>query len=352
MKNLWNNKIKNKRTVDNYYQLVYNIVIILTMKGSFFMMTKGNKISIIGAGFVGSTTAFALMTSGLASEIVIVDINKEKAEGEAMDLSHGVSFVRPIDITSGEYADTKDSDIVIITAGVGQKPGETRLDCISKNLKIFKTIVPEVVKFSPNSILLVVSNPVDILTYITYKLSGFPSSRVIGSGTVLDTSRFKYLLSQHFEVDARNIHTYIMGEHGDSEIATWSLTSIAGMKVEEYCDICLKKCGGEIKVDIFKEVKEAAYKVIEKKGATYYAIALAIKRIVEAILRNENSILTVSSLLNGEFGIKDVYMGVPTILGREGVKKILQVRLNEEENTQLMESSMVLKGVIKDSKID
>jgi len=348
MKNLWNNKIKNKRTVDNYYQLVYNIVIILTMKGSFFMMTKGNKISIIGAGFVGSTTAFALMTSGLASEIVIVDINKEKAEGEAMDLSHGVSFVRPIDITSGEYADTKDSDIVIITAGVGQKPGETRLDCISKNLKIFKTIVPEVVKFSPNSILLVVSNPVDILTYITYKLSGFPSSRVIGSGTVLDTSRFKYLLSQHFEVDARNIHTYIMGEHGDSEIATWSLTSIAGMKVEEYCDICLKKCGGEIKVDIFKEVKEAAYKVIEKKGATYYAIALAIKRIVEAILRNENSILTVSSLLNGEFGIKDVYMGVPTILGREGVKKILQVRLNEEENTQLMESSMVLKGVIKD----
>jgi len=307
-----------------------------------------NKIAIVGTGFVGSTTAFALMTSGLASEIVIVDINKEKAEGEAMDLSHGVSFVRPIDITSGEYADTKDSDIVIITAGVGQKPGETRLDCISKNLKIFKTIVPEVVKFSPNSILLVVSNPVDILTYITYKLSGFPSSRVIGSGTVLDTSRFKYLLSQHFEVDARNIHTYIMGEHGDSEIATWSLTSIAGMKVEEYCDICLKKCGGEIKVDIFKEVKEAAYKVIEKKGATYYAIALAIKRIVEAILRNENSILTVSSLLNGEFGIKDVYMGVPTILGREGVKKILQVRLNEEENTQLMESSMVLKGVIKD----
>ena len=316
------------------------------------MRSNGNKISIIGAGFVGSTTAFALMNSGLASEIVIVDINKEKAEGEAMDLSHGVSFVRPIDITPGEYADTKDSDIVIITAGIGQKPGETRLDCISKNLKIFKSIVPEVVKFSPNSILLVVSNPVDILTYITYKLSGFPSSRVIGSGTVLDTSRFKYLLSQHFEVDARNIHTYIMGEHGDSEIATWSLTSIAGMKVEEYCDICLKKCGGEIKVDIFKEVKEAAYKVIEKKGATYYAIALAIKRIVEAILRNENSILTVSSLLNGEFGIKDVYMGVPTILGREGVKKILQVRLNEEENTQLMESSKVLKAVIKDSKID
>ena len=315
------------------------------------MRTKGNKISIIGAGFVGSTTAFALMTGGLASEIVIVDINKDKAEGEAMDLSHGASFVRPIEITSGEYADTKDSDIVIITAGIGQKPGETRLDCITKNLKVFKSIVPEVVKYSPNSILLVVSNPVDILTYITYKLSGFPSHRVIGSGTVLDTSRFKYLLSQHFEIDARNIHTYIMGEHGDSEIATWSLTSIAGMNVDEYCDICLKNCGGELKDNIYEEVKEAAYKVIEKKGATYYAVALAIKRIVEAILRNENSILTVSSLLKGEFGIDEVYMGVPTILGRDGVKKILQVTLNAEESKQLIDSSKVLKSVIKDSNI-
>ena len=255
------------------------------------MMINGNKISIIGAGFVGSTTAFALMNSALASEIVIVDINKDKAEGEAMDLAHGESFVRPINITSGEYADTKDSDIVIITAGVGQKPGQTRLDCVSKNLKIFKSIVPEIVRFSPNSILLVVSNPVDILTYITYKLSGFPSNRVIGSGTVLDTSRFKYLLSKHFEVDSRNIHTYIMGEHGDSEIATWSLTSIAGMNVDEFCEVCTEKCGGAMKLNIFKEVKEAAYSIIKKKGATYYAVALAIRRIVEAILINENSIL-------------------------------------------------------------
>jgi len=315
------------------------------------MMTRGNKISIIGAGFVGSTTAFALMASGLTSKIVIVDINKEKAEGEAMDLSHGVSFVRPIEITSGEYSDTKDSDIVIITAGVGQKSGETRLSCISKNLKIFQSIVLEVVKFSPNSILLVVSNPVDILTYITYKLSGFPSNRVIGSGTVLDTSRFKYLLSKHFEIDARNIHTYIMGEHGDSEIATWSLTSIAGMNVDEYCDTCTKNCGGEMKLNIYKEVKESAYTIIKKKGATYYAVALAIKRIVEAILSNENSILTVSSLLKGEYGIKDIYMGVPTVLGRDGVKKILEVKLNEDESDKLLESSKVLKEVIEDSKI-
>ncbi|MBZ9687156.1 L-lactate dehydrogenase [Clostridium estertheticum] len=315
------------------------------------MKTRGNKISIIGAGFVGSTTAFALMTSGLASEIVIVDINKEKAEGEAMDLSHGAPFVRPIDITSGEYSDTKDSDIVIITAGIGPKPGDSRLTCISKNLKIFQSIVPEVVKFSPDSILVVVSNPVDILSYMTYKLSGFPSDRVIGSGTVLDTSRFKYMLGQHFEVDPRNIHTYIMGEHGDSEIATWSLTSIAGMNVDEYCDTCAKKCGGELKLNIYNDVKQAAYNVIEKKGATYYAVALAIKRIVEAILSNENSILTVSSMLKGEYGIQDVYMGVPTIIGRQGVKKTLQVKLSEDESAQLIESSKVLKSVISDSKI-
>ncbi|HEY8804220.1 MAG TPA: L-lactate dehydrogenase, partial [Clostridium sp.] len=192
---------------------------------------------------------------------------------------------------------------------------------------------------------------VDILTYITFKLSGFPSNRVIGSGTVLDTSRFKYLLSKHFEIDARNIHTYIMGEHGDSEIATWSLTSIAGMNVDEYCNICTKKCNGEMKFDIYKEVKESAYTIIKKKGATYYAVALAIKRIVEAILSNENSILTVSSLLKGEYGIQDIYMGVPTILGRDGVKKILQVKLNEDENTKLFESSKVLKAVIEESKI-
>lgn len=315
------------------------------------MRNKGNKISIIGAGFVGSTTAFALMNGGLASEIVIVDINKDKALGEAMDLSHGASFVRPLDITAGDYPDTKDSDIVIITAGIGQKPGESRLDCISKNLKVFKSIIPEVVKYSPHSILLVVSNPVDILTYITYKLSGFPSNRVIGSGTVLDTSRFKYLLSQHFEIDARNIHTYIMGEHGDSEIATWSLTSIAGMNVDEYCSTNCQKCDGGLKLDIYNQVKEAAYHIIEKKGATYYAVALAIKRIAEAILRNENSILTVSSLLEGQYGIEGLYMGVPTVVGREGVHKILEANLAKDEIDKLRESAKILKEVITNSGI-
>lgn len=315
------------------------------------MRNTSPKISIVGAGFVGSTTAYALMMSGLASEIVIVDINKEKAEGEAMDLSHGASFVKPVDVKAGGYEDTKNSDIVIITAGIGQKPGETRLDIVHKNLKVFKQIIPEVVKYSPESILLVVSNPVDILTYITYKLSGFPKERVIGSGTVLDTSRLKYLLSKHFEIDARNVHTYIMGEHGDSEIATWSLTNIAGMDVEEYCRHSCSKCDGSLKKQIYDNVKNAAYEVINKKGATYYAVALAINRIIEAIVRNEKSILTVSTLLQGEFDINNIYLGVPCIVGENGVEGVLEVPLNKEELSKLKDSGVTLKEVLEQAEI-
>lgn len=306
-------------------------------------MKTNTKISIIGAGFVGSSTAFALMSSGLATEIVIVDINKEKAEGEAMDLAHGASFVKPVEIKSGDYKDTANSDIVIITAGAAQKPGETRLDLISKNYKIMGSIVPEIVKYNPNAILLVVSNPVDILTYIVYKLSGFPKERVIGSGTVLDTSRFKYMLSEHFNVDTRNIHTYIIGEHGDSEIATWSLTNIAGMSAHDYCKSYCNKCDGIEHLHIDEDVKNAAYEIIKRKGATYYAVALAVKRIVEAILRDEHSILTVSSLLNGQYGINDIYLGVPSIVGSSGVKNIIEVPLISSELDALKSSADKLK---------
>jgi L-lactate dehydrogenase len=315
------------------------------------MKNAGAKISIIGSGFVGSTTAFALMTGGLASKIVIVDINKNKAEGEAMDLSHGASFVKPVEVTAGEYIDTMDSDIIIITAGAAQKTGETRLDLIGRNLSIFKSIIPEIVKYSPNSILLVVSNPVDILTYITYKLSGFPKERVIGSGTVLDTSRLKYVLGQNFHIDIRNIHTYIMGEHGDSEIATWSLTNIAGMSLDEFCANLCTECGKNKKKEIHESVKNAAYEVIKKKGATYYAVALAIKRIVEVILRDENSILTVSALLSGEYGIDDIYLGIPSIVGTSGIKKILEVPLNFEELKNLKDSADTLKELQKSAHI-
>lgn len=310
------------------------------------MNTKRIKISIIGAGFVGATAAYALMIAGLASEIVIVDINKEKALGEAMDLAHGVSFVKPVDVYAGDYKDTADSDIVIITAGAAQKPGETRLDLINKNLDIFKKIIPNIVEHSPNSILLVVSNPVDILTYITYKLSGFPKQRVIGSGTVLDTSRFKHLLSEYFNIDDRNIHTYIIGEHGDSEVPTWSLTNIAGMNLDDYCKNVCKKYDELSKNKIHHDVKNAAYEVINRKGATYFAVGLAIRRIVEAILRDENSILTVSSLLEGQYGISDVYVGVPTIVGSSGTKKILEVPLDEEELNKLKISTTTLKEYI------
>jgi L-lactate dehydrogenase len=315
------------------------------------MKIKGTKISIIGAGFVGSTTAFALMTSGLASEIVIVDINKDKAQGEAMDLSHGVSFVNAVEVKSGDYANTKDSDIVIITAGAGQKPGETRLDLISKNYKIFQSIIPEIVKYNPSAILLVVSNPVDVLTYITYKLSGFPAERVIGSGTVLDTSRLRYMLSQDFNVDARNIHTYIIGEHGDSEIATWSSTSVAGMQLNEYCNVVSKTCNTSYKQDTVNEVRNAAYEIIKKKGSTYYAVALAVKRIVEAILRDENSILTVSTLLKGEYGIEDIYIGVPSVVGSSGVKKVLEIPLNVKESSALKTSADTLKNSLNKANI-
>lgn len=315
------------------------------------MKVKNTKISIIGAGFVGSTTAYALMNGGLASEIVIVDLNKDKAEGEAMDLSHGSSFVKPIKIIAGSYEDTKDSDIVIITAGAASKPGETRLNLINRNLAIFKSIIPEIVRYSPESILLVVSNPVDILSYIAYKLSGFPKERVIGSGTVLDTSRLKYLLGEHFNVDDRNIHTYIMGEHGDSEIVTWSLTSIAGMGVEEYCKSNCNKCDGSLKYKIQEDVKNSAYNIIEKKGATYYAVGLAIRRIVEAILRDENSILTVSTLMEGDYDIDDIYIGAPCIVGASGVKRVLQAPLNDSEAEALKESAEKLKKVLNEAHI-
>lgn len=315
------------------------------------MNNRRTKISIIGAGFVGSTTAFALMMSDLVSELVIVDVNKDKAEGEAMDLYHGAAFAKPVEIIGGsDYSATINSDIVIITAGANRKPGESRIDLINKNYGILKGIVSEVVKFSPDCILLVVSNPMDILTYFTYKLSGFPKERVIGSGTVLDTSRFRSLLGQHFDVDVRNIHAYIMGEHGDSEIAAWSIANIAGMDVDSFCHTPYNSCDFSFRDDIFKEVKDAGKKVIEKKGATYYAIGLAVKRIVECILRDENSILTVSTLLTGQYGISDVYMGVPSIVGRLGVKQIIEAPLDEDELEALRASAGVLKDNI--SKIE
>jgi len=305
------------------------------------------KITVIGAGFVGSTTAYTLMISGLVSEIVLIDINKDKAEGEVMDMNHGMPFVKPVKIYNGDYSDCKGSDIVIITAGANQKEGETRIDLVQKNTAIFKNIIGEITKYNKDCILLVVTNPVDILTYVTYKISGFPKNKVIGSGTVLDSARFRYLLGDHTGVDPRNVHAYILGEHGDTEVATWSLANIAGIPMDKYCDECHGCKDSLSRKEIYENVKNAAYDIIKKKGATYYAVALAVRRIVEAIVRDENSILTVSSLLEGQYGIEDVCLSVPTIVNSNGIERILNVELSDKENQLLKNSANALKEVIK-----
>lgn len=304
---------------------------------------RKRKISIIGAGFVGSTTAFALMNSGVATEICICDINMDKAMGEVMDLVHGTSFVKPVNIYAGSIAETKESDIVIITAGAAQKEGETRLDLIEKNYNIFKGFIPEIAKVSPDAILLVASNPVDILAYITYKLSGFPKERVIGTGTVLDTSRLKYVIGKYLNVSNNNVHAYVLGEHGDSEVVSWSTGSIAGEGFDDYTKKFSLEWDEEIRSVIESDVKNAAYEIISRKKATYYAIGLAITKIVEAILRDENAILTVSSLMQGEYGISDMYLAIPTIINRNGAVRIVEPNITEEEIEKLQNSANVLK---------
>ncbi len=304
------------------------------------------KVVIIGAGFVGSTTAYTVMLGGLFSEIVLIDLNREKAEGDAMDMAHGVSFVKPVNVYAGDYSDCKDADIVIITAGVGQKPGETRLDLLKRNVEVFKNIIGSIMKYAPaDVILLTVTNPVDILTYVTYKLSGLPKNQVLGSGTVLDTSRLKYMISRMTGIDARNCHTYIIGEHGDSEVAAWSVTNIGGMSMTEFCKYT-GKCNLTDLDTMYNQVKNTAYDIIEKKGATYYAIAVAVARIVECIAGDENSILTVSSVFDGQYDISGVALSVPTKVGGEGIEKILEVPFSRDEMKGLRNSADTLRELI------
>jgi L-lactate dehydrogenase len=321
----------------------------LYMKGCITNMNTKDvrKVTIIGTGFVGSTTAYTLMTSGLFSEMVLIDLNETKAKGEVMDLNHGMPFAMPVKIYQGSYEDSRGSDIIIIAAGANQKEGETRLDLVYKNTKIFKSIVSQIVKYNTpdETIILVVTNPVDILTYVVSKISGWPVGKVIGSGTVLDTARFRYLIGEHVGVDTRNIHGYIIGEHGDTELPIWSLTTIAGIKMEKYCDMCQCCTGGQKRQEIFNNVKNAAYEIINAKGATYYAVALAVKRITEAIMRDEFSILTVSSLLQGQYNITDVCLSVPTVVDRNGINRILEIPLNSEEEAMLQRSADTLKKI-------
>ena len=303
------------------------------------------KVAIIGCGFVGSSTAFALMESGLFSEIVLIDVDHSRAEGEAMDISHGVPFVKPMKIYAGDYDDIVDASIIIITAGAAQKPGETRLQLVQKNVGIFKTIIPEISKRKCEGVILVVSNPVDILTYVAQKLSGFPVHRVIGSGTVLDTARLKSRLSEHLDVDARTVHAFIIGEHGDSELAAWSSAAVSGVPLSKFCEMRGHFNHDESERHIQEMVKNSAYEIIERKKATYYGVAMAVRRICEVIARDEKSILSVSSLMEGQYGLRDICLSMPTIVGADGVEEKIPISLDEDEITKLMASAQALKDI-------
>jgi len=304
------------------------------------------RVAIVGAGNVGATFGYALLLSGLAAEIVLIDKNRFKAEGEALDLNHTVSFAHPTRIWAGDYQDCAGAAVTVIAGGAGQKPGETRLDLLKRNADIFREIVPEVSRHNPEGILLVATNPVDVLTYASWKFSGLPARRVIGSGTILDTSRFRYLLSQHFGVDPRSVHAYIIGEHGDSEVPVYSLANIAGLRLSAFCQAQGMSYDQAALDEIFRNTRDAAYQIIERKGATYYAVAAGLMRIVEAILRDQRTVLSVSSLIEDYYGIDDLCLSLPTVVNRGGVERVLRLELSEQEAGGLRHSAEILKANI------
>lgn len=300
------------------------------------------KAAIIGCGFVGAASAFCLMQSGLFSELVLLDADRDKAEGEALDVAHGIPFASPMKIYAGDYDDIADAAIIIVTAGANQKPGETRLDLVQKNVGIFRSIIPEIAKRNYQGILLIVSNPVDILTYAAIQLSGMPEHRVIGSGTVLDTARFKYQLGEHLSIDPRSIHAFIIGEHGDSEIAAWSSANVSGIPIHDICEMRGFYDHEDAMREIAETVKNSAYEIIAKKKATYYGIAMSVRRICEAIVRNEKSILPLSVMLHGQYGLENVVLSMPAIVGSDGVETTVPIELNREEQEKLKQSAQAL----------
>lgn len=309
---------------------------------------RPTRVAVIGAGNVGATFAYALLQSGLASEIVLIDANHARAEGEAMDLNHAAPLARPARVWAGDYADVAGAAVTVVTAGSAQRPGETRLDLTARNADIFRHIIPEISRHNPGGIILIATNPVDVLSYVAWKLSGLPRERVFGSGTVLDTARFRYLLSQYFQVDPRSVHAYIIGEHGDSEVPVWSLANIAGMRLPVYCELNHMGCSQEDLDDIFHRTRDAAYQIIERKGATYYAIGSGLLRIVEAILRDQSTVMSVSSFIEDYYEIRDVYLSLPTIVDAGGVERILRLDLAGDEILGLRNSANVLKKLIHD----
>ncbi len=306
------------------------------------------KVVIIGAGAVGATYCYALAQSGLADEIVLTDKNEDLMKGQVLDLVHGQPFFPTVAIRSGSLDDCTDAQIVVITAGAAQKPGETRLQLIKKNAEITGNIAEAVAKSGCKGIMLIVSNPVDILTYVALKRSGWEKGRVIGSGTVLDSSRFRHLLSKHCDVDVHNVHAYILGEHGDSEFAAWSMTNIAGINIDEYCPVCGKCSDWKLKrKEIEQQVRDSAYHIINYKGSTQFAVGLALVRITGAILRSQNSILSVSTFVESDFGITDVCLSVPCVVSDSGVMRIIENPLSPEELKSMANSARILKTALK-----
>ena len=301
------------------------------------------RVVVVGAGNVGATFAYALLFRGLAAEIVLIDANHARAEGEAMDLNHAEPFTNPTRVWAGNYDDCAGAAIVDVCAGAGQRPGETRLDLVKRNADIFAKIIPEIVRRNPDGILLIATNPVDVLTQVSQKLSGLPVNRVIGSGTILDTARFRHLLGRHFKVEPRSVHAYIIGEHGDSEVPVWSLANIAGLRLADYAELNGISHDETALDDIFRQTRDAAYHIIERKGATYFAVAAGLMRIVEAILRDQRTVLSVSSLVNGYYGIENLCLSLPAIVGRNGIERVLRLHLNDKEEAALKRSAEVLK---------
>ncbi len=305
------------------------------------------KVCIIGCGFVGAASAFALMQSELFSEMVLIDADEDKADGEALDIGHGMPFAGPMNIYAGGYDDIRDAAIIVITAGANQKPGETRLDLVHKNSRIMKSIVTEIAARDYQGILLVVANPVDILTHVAMKVSGFPEKRVIGSGTVLDTARLRYQLGKHLGVDNRSVHAFIIGEHGDSEIAAFSSANVSGVPLNTFCEMRGHYNHEDNEENIADAVKNSAYEIIEKKDATYFGIAMVVKRLCQAIVRDEKSIFPVSIRMHGEYGLEDVVLSMPAILGAEGVETPIPIGLDEQEIEQLHVSAGTLRETME-----
>jgi L-lactate dehydrogenase len=309
------------------------------------------KVVIVGAGDVGASFAYALLQNGAAESIVLIDARKEQAEGQALDLSHGLPFVPTAVVRAGSAADYADAAVIVITAGAKQKPGESRLNLLKRNAHIVGQIMGEVTARESGAVVVIASNPVDVLTFVALKQTGWPRNRIIGSGTVLDSARFRHLLSSHCGVDVRNVHAYILGEHGDSEVPVWSMTNLAGMSMDDFCPACRKCSDWNLERDrIVTQVRDSAYHIIEAKGSTCYAIGLALVRIVGAVLRNERSVLTVSTLLEGEYGLQDVCLSVPCILSHSGVDRIIEGRLADGEKQALQASAAVLKERLSELK--